>query len=253
MVTPGLRAVARRPPLPLQRPGQPGDRRGVRAAGDQRPVRRSPAARPWSRSATPSSPRCDRPRATSDHARLLGRARPRTLSVPEGVEVALLQAELARRADRGPALAARLAGRERDGGGDPAGGCASRSCTGSASQSPEALAGITTLRGIAGDALLRPARPRHRPQPELGRDRLPGPGRRRPTERERPLRDAAPERRRGDDRGRRLHRRLRRRRRRDRRRAGGGGQVGRRARDGRLPTTTRLRRARALRLPAPRT
>ena len=73
----GLRAVARGPPLPLQRRGQPGDGGGVRGAGQQRAVRRRAARDPASRSATPSSPRCRRPRATRTTA-ASGRARPRT-------------------------------------------------------------------------------------------------------------------------------------------------------------------------------
>ena len=50
---------------------------------------------------------------------------------------------------------------------------------GFADSGPEALAGIHTLRGADDDAPLRAPRPRHGPQPELGRDRLPGPGGRR--------------------------------------------------------------------------
>ena len=112
-------------------------------------------------------------------------------------------------------------------GGDAAGGARGRSSTASARPSPEALAGIATLRGIAATLFYA--------LPDLGTGRnpnwdaigYPGPRSPPPADRERPLDDAPPERRRGDDRGRRLRRRLRRRRRRDRRRAGRGGQAGR--------------------------
>ena len=70
---------------------------------------------------------------------------------------------------------------------------ARRSSTASARQSPEALAGIATLRGHLRVALLRAARPRHRPQRELGRDRVPGPAASAPpADRERPLRIRRP-------------------------------------------------------------
>ena len=90
-----------------------------------------------------------------------------------------------------------------------------------------------------GDALLRAARPRHRPQPELGRDRLPGPDRRRRPTAPRPLEMHRPEGAEEVDRGRRLHRRLGRRRRGDRRRARRGRQVGRACSRWAATTTTR--------------
>ena len=118
-------------------------------------------------------------------------------------------------------------------------------------QSPEALAGISDPARPRRLALLRAARPRHRPQPELGRDRLSRARSRRRPIAPRPLEMHRPE---GAEEvieadvcivgsG-----------------AGGGVIAGElaaagksvvRARDGRLPRRPRLRRARALRLPAP--
>ena len=120
-------------------------------------------------------------------------------------------------------------------------------------QSPEALAGITTLRGHRRSLFYALPDPGTGLQPELGRDRLSRARSAPPADRERPLESDRPERRRGADRGRRLRRRLGRRRRGDRRRARRRRQVGLRARDGRLPRRLRLRRARALGLPAPLT
>ena len=90
-------------------------------------------------------------------------------------------------------------------------------------QSPEALAAISTLRGIAATLYYA--------LPDLGTGRnptwdaigYPGPITP-PPDRPRPLRDPPARGRRGGDRGRRLRRRLRRRRRGDRRRARGGGK-----------------------------
>ena len=87
-------------------------------------------------------------------------------------------------------------------------------------QSPEALAGISTLRAIAGTIFYA--------LPDLGTGRnpnwdaigFPGPIGRAAGRPRAPAARAPPSRPRGDDRGRRLHRRLRRGRRRDRRRAG---------------------------------
>ena len=248
---PGRRAVARAHiTSPTARERQPGGRRDVRRAGDQRPLRRRPArdARRALRHLHPLA--ATRPTATRPSAASGARAASH-MAVPEGVEVALAQAGLPEEQVVGLRGAARRARRAT--GWSPAtaaGGARADRRTGFCDQSPEALAGISTLRGHRRHALLRASRPGHRPQPQLGRDRLPGAAsrRRRPTAsaRSRP----PPDRARGDDRGRRLHRRLRGRRRGDRRRAGRRGQVGGRARGRRLPRRRRLRRPGAVGLPA---
>ena len=171
---PRLRAVARRPPLPVQRRGEPGDGGGVRGAGDQRPLLRRPAGDPDRalRHLHPVARR--RPTARTDQHGFWARAASHA-AIPEGVEVALLQAELPDEQVDGPARAARLARRERDGGGDAAGAARADRPSASATRARRRSPGSRTLRNIAAHALLRAPRSRHRPQPELGRDRLPGP------------------------------------------------------------------------------
>ena len=239
MVTPGYAPSRDAASLPLQRPGQRGDRRDLRGARDQRSVRRPPAGdaggalrhlHPLARAAG----RRGRP------ARLLGALGLARERCPRAVEVALLGAELDRRAGR--RACARCSTRWPRTGWPrrPPQEAREQIVHGFCEPSPEALAGIATLRGPRRDALLRAARPRHRAQPDLGRDRLSrapssAPRRARATARG----CAAPRGAERDDRGRRLHRRLGRRRRRDRRRARGGGQVGGRARGRATTTTTR--------------
>ena len=98
---------------------------------------------------------------------------------------------------------------------------------GSARPGPEALAGISTLRALAGTLFYALPDLGTGVNPNWADDRVPASGAAARVERERPLRVRRPERRRRGRRGRRLHRRLRRRRRRDRRRARSRGQVGR--------------------------
>ena len=245
LVTPGY-APSREPTFPLHRRGRAGRWRGVRGAGHQRPLRRRPAGDaaalcdtfipsleppeggPIRTASGPARRRTSRPRGRS-RSRCCRPGFPRSSSTGlRGLLDALAASGMAAAT---PQEAAR-----------------GRSC--SASGRPGGAGRDRRPARHRGDPLLRAARPRHRHQPELAAIGYPGPicaaagsstGRSRCT---------AP-RRRGDHRGRRLHRRLRRRRRRDRRRAGRGGQVGLRARDGRLPRRPRLRRARALRLSAP--
>ncbi len=247
MITPGLRALARSAPLPLQRRRQPGDRGQLRRAGDERPLRRRPARdpvgavrhlHPLARAAcgrrgparvlAPGRLAHQRPRGGRDRAPA-GRARGRAAGRP--------------------AVVAGLAGRGGDGGLDAAGGArADRQRLLRAE--PRGARGYLHAAVARRHDLLRAPGPRHRAQPELGRDRLsraPGSAgvRARTPAGDPPPGDAG-----GDDRGRRLRRRLGCRRRRDRGRARGRGQVRGGARGRRLPRRRRLRRARALGLPA---
>ena len=142
-----------------------------------------------------------------------------------------------RGAARRPRLAARLARRAGDGPGGPARG-------------PRAAHPRLLRLGPRGArrhphaarpdavALLRPARPRHRAEPELGRDRLSGPPAPAPGGAEAARRSPARGRGRGDDdRGRRLRGRLGGRRRGDRRDPRRGRQAGLRARARRATST----------------
>ena len=182
-----LRAGPRRPPLPLQRRGE--RRRSARRSRRSRPATCSTTAsgRRSRRSATRSSRRSSRPRARTIRTGS-GPGRRATRRSPRGSRSRCCRPSSPEEQIEGLRDAARRARRERDGRRRRRRSCASRSSTAFSDQSPEALAGITTLRGIAGDALLRAARPRHRAQPDLGRDRLPGPACRRRRDRERPLR-----------------------------------------------------------------
>ena len=205
--------------FPYSAAGHRADRRGDQRPGDQRAVHRRAAADPARllRHVHPVARR--RRRATARRsARLLGAGR----LAPRGP-----------RGDRGRAAAVGRARRSRS---RACASCSTRSPTsGMVAEAPqEAREQIVHAlrrlgpRGARRDhdaaradavALLRAARPRHRPQPELGRDRLPGaaappPAEPKPLAVRRP--EPAPS---DDDRGRRLRRRLGRRRRRDRRRA----------------------------------
>ena len=106
--------------------------------------------------------------------------------------------------------------------------------------------------GADAVAVLRAPRPRHRPEPQLGRDRISGaaaPAARRAEAARRPPARAGG--RRDDDRGRRVRGGLRRGRRRDRGDPGRRRQAGLRARAGRLLQRGRLQPAGGLGLPEP--
>ena len=131
--------------------------------------------------------------------------------------------------------AARLAGRQRDGGGDPAGGARGDRARASASRAPRRWPGsprcaASPRRSSTRCPISAPAR-----NPNWDAIGYPGRGARRRPDAERPLTVTGRDRRATRRRGRRLRRGLGRRRRRDRRRARGRGQAGLRARDGRLP------------------
>ena len=118
---------------------------------------------------------------------------------------------------------------------------------------PDALAGLGGMRGPDAPALLRDARSRDGPQPQLGGDRLPRAAQRAALARRGAEDDPrhAPERRRPRAHRRRRRRRLRLRRRRRRRPSRHGGQGRRRARGRRLLQRGRLQPARAVGLRAP--
>ena len=175
MVTPGYAPSRDAHHFPYNAAGEPGDGRGVRGARDQRPLQRCASARRWSRSATPSSPRSSPPDGEADPLGFWRRAASHA-AVPEGVEVALLQAELPTRAGRRAARAARLAGRERDVRRGPA-RAARADRPRLQRREPRGARGDLDPARPRGDAVLRAARPRHRAQSDLGRDRLSGPDR----------------------------------------------------------------------------
>ena len=174
MVDPGVRAFARRPPLPLQRAGQPGDGRGVRGAGDERPLQRRPAG-DHGRVVRHVHPLARPARGRGRPARLLA---PRRLARgrPRGGRGRAAAGRAAARADRGPARAARRARRGRHGCRDPA-RAARADRPRLLRPEPRGARRDHDPARSRGDALLRAARPRHRAQPDLGRDRLPGPDR----------------------------------------------------------------------------
>ena len=166
MVVPGLRAVARRPPLPLQRPGEPGDGGGVRGARDQRHPQRRPAG-DADRALRHLHPLARAARGRARSARLLG---PRRLPRrgPRGGRDRAAAGRAARRADRracaqlldslaesGMAMATPAELRE-------------EIVLGFCDQSPEALAGITHPARHRRLAVLRAPGPRHRPQRRTG-------------------------------------------------------------------------------------
>ena len=207
-----LRAVARGPHLPYCAAVTPADRRRRSRPRGERPVHGRPAARRCRSSATPFIPSLEPPRrrgATRDG--FWARAASH-LGVAEAIELALLQAGAPTEQIEGLRELLDSLAAEGMAAADPAGGARGRSSTAFADSGPRGpgrdrrrCAGLTTT------PLLRAARPRHRPQPELGRDRLPGPrSRRRPTSRSR-SRIRRPASARGGDRGRRLRGRLRRR------------------------------------------
>ena len=248
---PGLRAVARRPLLPVLGRGLDGDRRDVRGARHKRDLQRRPAARRSWRSPTRSCRRSTRRTGESDPHGLLG---PRGVA-PEragGDRDRPAAVGGARGAGRGPAPAARLAGARTGWRRRRRRRRARQIVHGFADSGPEALAGISALRGLTLSIFYA--------LPELGTGRNPSwdaigyPGRRRlPAPTSKPL-DRPPAgggRGRDDARGGRLRGRLGRRRRRHRRHPRRGRQAGLRRRDGRLLQRGRLQRARGVGLPEP--
>ena len=201
-----------------------------------------PSLPPPSRTAT---------RTTAGIPTASGRAPPRTSAIPEAIEVALLGSAATEEqlaglgslldslGEQGMVPEAPLEARE-------------QLIHAFSDSGPEALAGIAHASRPDAVALLRPSRPRHRAEPELGRDRLSGAPAPAPRGAEAARRSPARGRGRGDDdRGRRLRGRLRGRRRRDRRDPRRGRQAGLRARAGRLLQRGRLQPARGLGLPEP--
>ena len=103
-----------------------------------------------------------------------GRARPPTSASPRRSRSALLQAERRRGAARGlRSLLDALA--EQGMAAETPQEAARADRARVANSGPEALAGIATLRGLCLSLFYALPGPRHRAQPELGRDRLPGP------------------------------------------------------------------------------
>ena len=94
------------------------------------------------------------------------------LGVPEAIEIALLQAGRARRSSSRACASCSTRSPRRAWPPRPRRRPREAIVHAFTDSGPEALAGITALRGVCHDAFLRAAGPRHRPQPELGRDRL---------------------------------------------------------------------------------
>jgi acyl-CoA reductase-like NAD-dependent aldehyde dehydrogenase len=172
------------------------------------------------------------------------------LSVPESVEVALLGAELTDEQVAGLRGLLDALGEQGMAAGTPP-EAREQIVQGFMAASPEALDGVATLLAIATTLFYG--------LPDLGTGRnanwdamaFPGPIAPPPVDRERPLNVRRPTgEAEGRDRGRRRSRRLGCGRRRHRRRAFKGGQVGRSARGRRVQRRRRLRRARAVGLPA---
>ena len=150
-------------------------------AGDQRPghqraVHRRPAAD------AARLLRHDRPVAASRPAGSNGAGDPHGfwaraashLGVPEAIELALLQSGAPAGAARRAAPSCSTRSRSKGMVADAPQEAREAIVHAFADSGPEALAGIHALRGLTLSTLLRAARPRHRPEPELGRDRLPG-------------------------------------------------------------------------------
>ena len=148
---PGLRAVARRPHVPLhRRRSPPGDRRGVRGARDQRPLRPTPSGRRWRALRHVRSPRSSRPRARPTRP-ASGRRAASHAAVPEGGRGRAAAGRAARRSSSAglrellDALAADGHGRRR-----PRTRLRERDRPrASATRAPRRSPGSTTLRGLA--------------------------------------------------------------------------------------------------------
>ncbi len=170
---PRLRARPRRPPLPLHGPGEPADRRDVRGPGDQRALLRLAAGDP-DRPLRHLHPGARPARGRRGPARLLG-----ALGLaPErsgGGRDRAPRRRPGRCADGGPASAAGLARRARHGRlGAPGDPRADRACP--LRGEPRGARRDLDPARPRRDPLLCPARARHRGEPELGADRLSGPG-----------------------------------------------------------------------------
>ena len=167
MVTPGLRAGARRASLPLQRAGQPDDRRDVRGAGDQRPVLGRPAGDAGGalRHVHPLARR--RPTATADDRYGFWRRAASHATIPEGSRSRCCRPSCP--TSRSVGLRELLDALAADGMAAATPQEAARADR-PRLQRPEPRGARRDLdpARYRRDALLRAARPRHRAQPDLG-------------------------------------------------------------------------------------
>ena len=178
MVTPGYAPGARSAPLPLQRAGHPDDRRHASPRSPRASCSTTRSGRRWRRSATPSSPRSSRPPATSERSGFwaAGRLAPERAGgrsrspCCRPASTTCRSRACAGCSTRSPPTGWRRRSRRRR---------ARRSSTRFSEASPEALAGIATLRGLAGTLFYALPDLGTGTQPELGGDRLPGRRRRR--------------------------------------------------------------------------
>ena len=177
MITPGYAPAARAAHVPVLGGGHPAGRRRDERARRRARCSRTPSDAPCSFSATPWSRRCPRlpgGRRRRRSPRLLGprRLAPRRPRGDRGrapasrrrprSELAGLGALLDSLAERGMVPGAPLEARE-------------QLIHAFGDSGPEALAGIHTLRGLTLSLFYALPGPRHRPESELGCDRLSGP------------------------------------------------------------------------------